>query len=268
MRFDINKIEQILKNENLYSDTLGTKKAEIMKENLDSKVAAQKNALGLIPDFSSSLRYSGATGDAQPTTGVATPTGAMVSVAGIGANIIVNEQKLNTDPRFTPGFVRKVKEVAAALNVRYEYLLIIMAFESDSTFNPKRKNKASGALGLIGFMNDSAKQVNSSMAKLESMSQVEQMEYVKRWFKVWGVEGKDFIYMYTCILFPYAKDKPNDFVLFGKGAINELFTAKGYTQNKGLDLNKDGSVTKLEACTHAWRIGIENLNGIITTASR
>ena len=45
---------------------------------------------------------------------------------------------------------------------------------------------------------------------------------------------------------PAAVGKPDDFVLFGKGAI-EGYTGKAYEQNKGLDANNDGSVTKAEA---------------------
>jgi hypothetical protein len=260
MEFDLNRIEHILKNENLFSDTLEIKDSNSLKNILEGKVAAQLSALGIskyAKDFSSAASY----GSPKPSSSGSSPS----LVGPLGNSISVNEQKLNNDPRFSPGFVRKVKEVAASLNVRYEHLLIIMAFESDSTFSPKRKNKASGALGLIGFMEESASQVGSNMAALERMSQVEQMDYVGKWFKHWKADGKDFIYMYSCVLFPYAKDKPNDFVLFGDGAINNLFKTKGYTQNKGLDLDKNRKITKLEACTHAWRIGIENLNGIITT---
>jgi murein DD-endopeptidase MepM/ murein hydrolase activator NlpD len=50
------------------------------------------------------------------------------------------------------------------------------------------------------------------------------------------------------VLFPAAVGKPDNFVLFGKGAMSG-FTGIAYEQNKGLDLNKDGSITKAEAAS-------------------
>jgi hypothetical protein len=47
MNFDINRIEQILKTENLYSDTLGSKSPEAMKDSLAAKVESQKWCLGI-----------------------------------------------------------------------------------------------------------------------------------------------------------------------------------------------------------------------------
>jgi hypothetical protein len=47
MEFNINKIEQILKTENLYSDTLSSKTSEVIKQELAAKVESQKWCLGI-----------------------------------------------------------------------------------------------------------------------------------------------------------------------------------------------------------------------------
>jgi len=57
----------------------------------------------------------------------------------------------------------------------------------------------------------------------------------------------------SSVLFPAAVGRSNDFVLFGKGARTFGNTDYSepiyYDQNSGLDLNKDGSITKAEAAS-------------------
>ena len=271
-------IEQHILSTNIFSEDLAITDSETLARNLDDKINGQMYSLGVGEygeDISSNIYADMGMmyaitelllKDNKKNPRRPANTGQSATAAGpIGSPIIVDQEKLRSDKRFKPGFIRKVQEVANALNVRYEHLLIIMAFESDGTFSPNIKNKYTGAIGLVGFMQESAADAGTTMAKLGRMTQVEQMNYVKNWFEHNGAQGKDFIYMYCCILFPVARNKPNDYVLFGLGQKSKLFRTKGYVQNKGLDLNKDKSITKLEACTHAWNIGIENLNGIIKT---
>ena len=64
--------------------------------------------------------------------------------------------------------------------------------------------------------------------------------------------------LYMSVLFPAAVNKPDDFVLFGRGAMSG-YTGRAYSQNAGLDRNGDGSITKAEASAkvlgtqNAWR---------------
>jgi hypothetical protein len=71
------------------------------------------------------------------------------------------------------------------------------------------------------------------------MSAVQQLEYVAKYFGKWPrVQTLEDVYM--AILWPKAIGKPNGYVLFSSPSVV-------YKQNKGLDLDKDGDVTKFEA---------------------
>jgi hypothetical protein len=78
------------------------------------------------------------------------------------------------------------------------------------------------------------------------MTRTEQLKYVDKYFGGTLNKGGSLSDVYMSVLFPAAVGKPNDFVLFGKGAMSG-YTGTAYDQNIGLDLNKDGSVTKEEA---------------------
>ena len=122
-----------------------------------------------------------------------------------------------------------------------------MGFETGGTFDPSVKNQAgSGATGLIQFMDSTAKGLGTTTDKLAGMSRSEQLVYVDKYFSGKGIEGGSLSDIYMAVLFPAAVGKPDDFVLFGKGAMSG-YTGKAYKQNKGLDKNNDGSITKAEA---------------------
>ena len=88
--------------------------------------------------------------------------------------------------------------------------------------------------------------LGTSTEELAGMSRARQMHYVEKYLSNKGVKGKGLSDLYMAVLFPAAVGKSDDFVLFGKGAMPG-FTARAYSQNRGLDKNGDGSVTKAEA---------------------
>ena len=144
-------------------------------------------------------------------------------------------------------FRESVSAAAKRLGVSEDDLYAVMAFETGGTFNPAEKNKkGSGATGLIQFMPETAEGLGTTTDELSKMSRTEQMKYVEKFLSNKGISGKGLSDLYMAVLFPAAVGKPDDFVLFGKGAIKG-FTGKAYEQNSGLDANNDGSVTKAEA---------------------
>ena len=147
------------------------------------------------------------------------------------------------DTEFTEG----VTELAKKYNVPEDYLYAVMNFETGGTFNPAEKNKAgSGATGLIQFMPDTAKALGTTTDDLAKMSRSEQLKYVDKYLSDKGIEGGSLSDVYMSVLFPAAVGKSDDFVLFGEGAMSG-YTGKAYDQNKGLDLDGDGRITKAEA---------------------
>ncbi len=120
-------------------------------------------------------------------------------------------------------------------------LMGCIAFESGRTFSADIKNQAgSGAVGLIQFMPATAVYLGTSTLELSRMTAVEQLDYVEKYFKPYAKRVKNLPDMYMAILMPKYVGQPDDTVIFRDATI-------AYRQNSGLDLNKDGVITKKEA---------------------
>ena len=144
-------------------------------------------------------------------------------------------------------FQSAVRDTAERLGVSEADLMAVMSFETGGTFNPGIANAAgSGATGLIQFMPNTAAGLGTSTQELSGMSRARQMHYVEKYLSNKGVGGKGLSDLYMAVLFPAAVGKSDDFVLFGNGAMDG-FTGTAYSQNRGLDKNGDGSITKAEA---------------------
>jgi hypothetical protein len=73
------------------------------------------------------------------------------------------------------------------------------------------------------------------------------MDWVLKYFKagpVAKISNPTVEDLYMQILWPVAVGKPNSYVLFTAGSSS---TGKAYSQNSGLDIDKDGNITKAEA---------------------
>ena len=184
----------------------------------------------------------------EPTEGGVAPGGVApggVTPGGAGPGFVPGgpAAKVGNDLEFQQG----VERLAKKYNVSVQDLYAVMSFETGGTFNPAQKNMAgSGATGLIQFMPSTAKGLGTSTEELSKMTRTEQLKYVDKYFSNKGIEGGNLDDLYMSILFPVAVGKPDNFVLFGKGAI-EGYRGIAYEQNSGLDVNRDGSITKAEA---------------------
>jgi hypothetical protein len=149
---------------------------------------------------------------------------------------------------FSPAFFDKAKEVAERLGIPVEYLLTVIHFETMGTFSstirPKRRDGSliSSAIGLIQFLSATAEGLGTTTELLSQMTPVQQLEYVEKYFKQHknkikrGMSLED---VYLIVFTPTAAGKPADYVLYQRGDA-------GYSANAGLDLNKDGKITKWE----------------------
>ena len=72
------------------------------------------------------------------------------------------------------------------------------------------------------------------------MTPVEQLDYVERYFAPYRGKLRDLSDLYMAILWPKGVGKPASYVLFSQGS-------REYQQNRGLDANNDGVVSKTEA---------------------
>lgn len=121
-----------------------------------------------------------------------------------------------------------------------DWLMGCMAWESARTFSPSIKNAAgSGATGLIQFMPSTAKGLGTTVEALAKMTAEQQLDYVELYFRPYASKISSLSDMYMAILLPKYVGKPDASVLFSGGI--------AYRQNAGLDIDKDGQITKREA---------------------
>lgn len=144
-------------------------------------------------------------------------------------------------------FHSKVKDIAKDLGAKPEHLMKVMSFETGGTLDPKQKNKAgSGATGLIQFMPKTAKELTGAHSEqaaiklMEEMSPTEQLDYVKKHLSRFKGKLNTLADVYMAVLYPKAVGKDSQFALFRE-------KTRAYWQNRGLDLNNDGIITKEEA---------------------
>ena len=181
-------------------------------------VAKLNDVLKLKPDVASKLTKS---------------TPADVKAAPSTANI-------DTSTIQDPDFNKKLEKIASALGVNSKDLIAIMKMESG--VNPAAVNSMSGATGLIQFMPKTAANLGTSTDALKNMSAVEQLDYVYKYFKMVGVKpGMELGDLYMAVFMPKYVGADDNTVLGQNGAAG--FSGKVYAQNKGLDKNKDGTIT-------------------------
>ena len=82
------------------------------------------------------------------------------------------------------------------------------------------------------------------------MSAVDQLDYVYKYFKPYTGKIHNIQDAYMVVFMPIAVGKSDDFVLGIKDStdkLGKLTYGEIYRQNSGLDINKDGKITKEEA---------------------
>jgi len=145
--------------------------------------------------------------------------------------------------KVSPEFRWRLFEICGELGVDPDYLMACMAFESAETFSPNIKNAAgSGATGLIQFMPVTARGLGTTTASLAGMTAVQQLDYVRKYFLPYKGRLKTLGDVYMAILWPAGIGKPDTWVLWDKSK-----KPTTYRQNAGLDINKNGVITKAEA---------------------
>ena len=164
----------------------------------------------------------------------------------------IDDMEVAWGKKVSAPFKRRVIEISAEFGIDPNYLMAAMAFESARSFSPSIENPYSGAVGLIQFMPGTAKGLGTSTAALKRMNAVAQLDYVRRYFLPYKGRLKDLSDLYMAILWPRAIGKPSSHVLFAQGS-------KEYRQNKGLDVNTDGVVTKVEAANKVHQHLVEGM---------
>lgn len=143
-------------------------------------------------------------------------------------------------------FKARVRWIAEQLQMPADganWLMACMAWESAETFSSDIKNAAgSGATGLIQFMPATAVPLGTTTSQLALLTPEDQLNYVYKYFAPRKGKLNSLADVYMAILWPAAIGKPESEALWSKDK-----RPTTYRQNSGLDINKDGVITKAEA---------------------
>lgn len=151
-------------------------------------------------------------------------------------------RKIAWGAHVSPVFIERVWWIADTLRLNPDDLMACMAWESGETFSPSVKNAAgSGATGLIQFMPSTAVALGTTTAKLAAMSAEDQLNYVYKYFRPFAGRLNNLGDIYMAILWPKGVGQPDSYVLWDKETKPTTFR-----QNAGLDINKDGEITRGE----------------------
>ena len=134
-------------------------------------------------------------------------------------------------------FLAKVAEIAAKLKIQPDWLMIVMKMESG--INHQLVNPTGGATGLMQFMPATARGLNTSTEALKAMTNVQQLDYVYKYFAPYTGRLTSVYDLYTVTFWPVALGKPDSYVIGN----NQYSPAKVASQNKVFDINKDQQIT-------------------------
>lgn len=145
---------------------------------------------------------------------------------------------INKVPGDKEAFGTRVIEIANELKVTPDSLMAIMDFESAGSFQADKWGGYNGRyVGLIQFGSDAANDLNTSQNYLANLTNVQQLEYVLKYFKMWTqrlkVHDIDGIAdLYLMVLYPRAVQ------------IKDRYTDLGIPGQQASILYQDGKITK------------------------
>lgn len=173
------------------------------------------------------------------------------AIDGIRAGTTAPEEVLSADAlvwgqKVDDAFIAKVRTICKRLGFDPNWLMAVMAYETQWTLSPSARNKSSGstATGLIQFVEKTARGLGTTTEKLARMSAVEQLDYVERYFEPYSGRISNLGDCYMAVLWPAAMGRLDSYVMWerGTGPYQEQYNA-----NKHLDINGDGKITRGEA---------------------
>ncbi len=147
-------------------------------------------------------------------------TGSETTSVPSSGNGIIAVRGLETK---SDAFKNKLVQVSNALGINPDWLATVISFESK--FDPNARNPQSGATGLIQFMGSTAHSLGTTLDELAAMSDVQQLDYVYRYFKdIVGRRMRNLDDVYLAVFMPSQMGKSSDSVVAVQGS-------KVYEQN-------------------------------------
>jgi hypothetical protein len=133
-------------------------------------------------------------------------------------------------------FLKKVNDIAEYLGVKSDWLMFCFYFETAHTMSSHIQNSIK-ATGLIQIIPSTAKELGTTVEALKSMSNVAQLDFVKKYLAKYRGKYHSFVDLYLAIFYPATIGKPDNYT------ITSDLIAK---QNPVFDLNRDKDITKGE----------------------
>lgn len=137
----------------------------------------------------------------------------------------------------------RVRKMGDDLNINPDWLMAVMGFETGYTFDPTTSNPASSATGLIQFLETTARGLGTSITSLRRMTAIQQLDYVEKYFAQYASNITNLGDCYMAVLWPVAIGRPDSYVMWASTGPY----ATQYASNAGLDINRDGQITRGEA---------------------
>lgn len=134
-------------------------------------------------------------------------------------------------------FLGKVSNIAAKLGINPDWLMIV--FKIESSMNHKAVNPYTQATGLIQFMPSTAAGLGTTTGGLMAMSNVQQLDYVYKYFAPYKGRFSSILDLYTVTFFPAALGKADSYIL----QTDRIAAGTIARQNGAYDLNKDNQIT-------------------------
>jgi hypothetical protein len=150
--------------------------------------------------------------------------------------------------RMSPALRERCRLAARDFALHPDWLPACIAFETRETFSPSIRpvrggRRLSSAVGLIQFLESTAKALGTTTAALAAMTAEAQFDYVWRYFRdVIRARGplRSLEDCYMAIHWPAAVGKPDGATMYVRGS-------DAYAVNAALDLDGDHLITKAEA---------------------
>lgn len=151
--------------------------------------------------------------------------------------------------KVSPQFREAVFALCARCKLNPDFLMACMAWETGERFSATVRNGAgSGAVGLIQFMPATLRGMGLTVERALAMSAEDQLILVERYFQPYTGRLVTMSDHYMAILWPKAIGKAESSTLWSKATMPTT-----YRQNAGLDIDKNGVITKAEAAAKVQR---------------
>jgi hypothetical protein len=158
-------------------------------------------------------------------------------------------------------FTTRLQQIAAELGAKPDWLMQVMW--SESRLNPAAVNPISKATGLIQFMPATAKSLGTSVDALKSMTAVQQLEFVRKYFLPYKGKMKSYYDVYAVVFFPALIGKPDTWVL-QTARLSPGVIAK---QNPVVNVNKDDKITVAEFKEYVYNSVVAANRSVIFSAA-